>query len=211
MAVGTELPSIGPFAILIKRLRAKGLDKLKKINMKRHLPWSITNNELSTRAAHGWALDLGVHDAGLLRSALGEAKSVEATGENRYDMPQLLKMKFNYADSDAIVECEVGASPDHKDFHHSFEVEWTDGSALSFNQHKSDTLIEFDGPNGTVVPVTRTMQETFGEAIRVVTDFFRGHRPNAGHFDAQHHVDTLRVLKKAQESAASKGVAVMLA
>lgn len=196
VVVGHVLPSFPEFGYLRNQILQAGIGNVTKLAMTRKVAKSRTDDEKDTVSRGGFALDLGVHDANFI-TGLDTPVTVKTRGSSvRYEQYQWMQFEIGLQNSDGVFICTVGAAG-NEGFHHSYEAEFQDGTAIRFD---GNTVWRNDEP---VELTTKSIPRVFGDELEIAARFFRG-EGDASFLDAGVAMQTLTVLEAAQESAKTK-------
>lgn len=196
LVVGQVLPAFPEFGLLRRLLIFKGVNNVTRLSMERFVPWGDTDDEVGNRAKGGAAPDLGIYDVHLLRSVakIGSVNVIDQI--KRYGLPQRLKMEITMEGAMVPFTVHVGAQRGRKGFHHGYNVEFIDG-----------TNVTFDGQDVRVVhghaidaPAKRSVGEIFGEELDIAVKHFRSTNDSvksAAYLAPEMAADALDVLENA--------------
>jgi predicted dehydrogenase len=194
VAVAHVLPAFPEYGTLRSTLLRRGLADVTSLTMRRFVPWQETDDENANIEKGGAACDLLVHDLHLLGSLSDPEEVICSASTERHGLHQSFDLTVKLRDAQVPFRVMGGASSLYPQFHHSYEVTFSDGKTLSF-----------DGATVTGHDVEpKSVGEIFSEELEIAAAYFSGKRLNASFMEGQGALNALIMLEAAVNSARKK-------
>lgn len=170
--------------------------ELKRLEMRRWVPWSRVLNTQDMEGRGGFLMDLGIHDIHFFAS-LKSALTISAGTLNQIwcheEMSQ--RARFTLFAGNTEIVCDVGACQEFDGaFTHGYRATFADGDDLEFGAQglrMNDQLVT-DCP--TLSPI-----EIFANEQQVFIDWVRGTRPDGAYLSPEMALKALEVIESLRQ------------
>lgn len=190
LGVAQVLPAIPEFGYL-RDLILSGKE-LKRLEMRRWVPWSRVLDLKDMEGRGGFLMDLGIHDVHFLASLASVLKITGGKLERIWQHTEISqRAKFTLFARNTEIVCDVGACEEFDGaFTHGYRAIFSDGDDLEFGAQ----AFRMNDAAVTDCPALSPI-EIFANEQQVFVDWVRGTRPDGAYLSPEMALKALEVIE----------------